>query len=648
MSTPTSGGFDVFDMADQYAAENGIDPSEIFAQKKEEPAPAPVEEVTEAPAEGKPKRKPWTPDASLLEGLPELTQKPTTYSKDEFQAEEDMGPLQNIADDMAIQESRETMNSLERINANIEDAKKRHGIKHLQIPEGQYHATITAAAGDTNYKRAQEKLDEIFKEVIETYPHFIREWLPGYGPNAVKTDGKIINIPTPPQEDAEAKDNGTSAPPEGLITNCPDPHDYQVPDEEPGVIKGDDAEVKVVIDKSQVGQIAWSEEEAAKIRKARTIELNIRESKPIDFGEISAVPDNLVDMVLEQYQRKTNDVTAALPASKYRCCFRGLSYPEVLDLTNSIELNSIDGERKKWSLCFEHMYNQSIGPWEEYILYKDPVNGMEVRCGVNEEIPEGVKDDDVHYVSKLEDFMRKTSYLDLEFMLWKILCATAMDKEIITIDCKAIHNGEVCGKTYDWIYSPQDLLVTDSINGAVLEDMKTAAEAGTMEDALRVYKTAPVAANNTVELSTSRWTLLYGHASGYEYVEHIYSMVNDLRNQMRDKNNGDPTLATTTMVAAALTAIKAILVPGPQGGYRYISGADNIIKAIRKMDEVDWQTTSQLVEMMVTPYQFDYSLRDIVCPQCKNKSSIRITSMLDLLFIVAQSLGNVQVELKVT
>jgi hypothetical protein len=112
------------------------------------------------------------------------------------------------------------------------------------------------------------------------------------------------------------------------------------------------------------------------------------------------------------------------------------------------------------------------------------------------------------------------------------------------------------------------------------------------------------------------------------------------------KNNNDPTIVSRALAIAALTVVKAILIPKEDGGYIRITGTDNLVKVIRMMDEVDWQTTSRLVKLMMEPYQIEFALRDIVCPQCHNRSNIKIRSMMNLLFIVAQSLSNVQIDLK--
>lgn len=647
--------FNLFDMAQSYAEESGVNAQDLF-KKPEEAAPAqedpkptqptlssesgPAPETADAP---KPKaRKPWVPDADLTADMPELHQGPVTYSKEEYREEGDGKDLLNIADESWKQESRETMDVMVRCQLNIEDCKKRRGYAKLAVPEGPYQVRITAAASDNNYERGQKDLDEIFDEIEETYPHFILEWAEGRGPDTKPAQGaKIINLPTDHSKD-EVDGFDPNDTREAMEKAAEQARAEYEKDHE-GTI-GEEA--RIIVDKSQLPSISWSEDEINKIKKARSIELVIKDVGTVEMGEIHDVPDNLVDMVLSQYQRKTNDVTAALPASQYRCTFVGLSYPEVLDLTNSVELNNVDGERKKWSICFEHIRNQSIGPWEEYVLYKDPATGNEVRINVNDEVPEGVDEDDVRYVSKFEDFMRKTSYLDLDFMLWKILCATAMDKEIISIDCHAIKkDGHVCGKTYDWVYSPADLLLPNSISEAVLQLMEKTGTVSTRDEIMTHYLESPVASKSTVKLNTSGWTVVFGHISAYEYVEEVFGFAEKLQQDIKENMKTDPTLTSRALASAALTVIKEILVPTPNGTGR-IKGPENIIKAINKMDEVDWQTTSELVRLMLEPYQLKFVMRDIVCPECKNRSDIEIEDMLNLLFIVARSLGNVQVELK--
>lgn len=649
----SSKDIDVMAMVDDYADKNQIDPATVFKQHpvsgkvkaelegtelptEDSPAPSP------APSAPAPKKKEWTPDPSLLAGMEEFEAQPVTYDKKDLELKDE--DLKNISDDNAMQDAIETMDELHRTHVNIEAAKKRHGISKFQIPPGEYHARITAAAGDTNYRRAQEGLDEIFNEIKKSIPEFIMEWMPGFEPKDQNgtvtppitedhlTGDKLIKLPTPPEN------------------NSPETPEQEEDSSEidPAPADSDSDEVKIIIDKRDLPEIGWTAEEMEKIRRSRTVELNIVESADLKFGEIEDISGNLVDRVLEPYHRKVNDVVASLPASHYRATFFGLSYPEVTDLSNSEKMNNTDGEWKKWSIVFDHIKNQSIGPWEEYAWYIHPETKKKIRMGFHDNPPAefGIDDKDIHRVSKFIDFLMKTSYIDLEFMLWKILCATAMDKEIVSVTCKSEKdNGAECGHSYDWVYAPSDLLLMDSIDVAVLEEMKKTGEAGTEEEILANYNESLVNSKNTVKLASSGINVIIGHASAYDYLTEIYPMLDSLE----ETDGTDPSVITTGMAYTTLIAIKGILVPKPDGtGHYRITDYEKIADTFRKLDSIDWTTVGKIVEMMIEPYRFEYSIRGLVCPKCKARSSIRIPNLERLLFTVARSLESVQVELKKT
>lgn len=631
--------FSVLDMANSYAAANDIDPADIF---KKEPVVENVKAETEAENnientdKEKPKaeKKPWVPDASLLEDMDEFSA-PVTYSKDEIKLDETEKVLKNIVDDNAIKDSTETMNEFDRKNANIEIAKKRHGIKHFQIPPGEYHVSIIAAAGDTNSKRAHEKLDEIFNEIKEVHPEFILEWIEENPKTNESTDVAEEVIEDTPATDETSTEDISYKPIRNVTPPTPEVNIDNINEED----------VKVVIDKSQLNEVSWSEEDITKIKKSRTVELNIVETSPIEYSEIQDIDSNMVDMVLAPYQRKYNDITAALPASRYRATFTGLSYAELTDLATSAEMNTIDAERKKWSICFNHIRNQNIGPWEEYKWYIDPDTKKKVKIDIRHNAPNHINPINVHSVSKFDDFMMKTSYLDLEFMIWKILCATAMDSEIISITCHAKNNGKECNHTYDWVYSPAELLRMDLIDPVILEEMKVTGEASTKEDILNNYNSSPLCSNNTVKLKSSGLSVVFGHISGYNHINEVYGLAEQLNDMIEAE---DPSSISKGYNIIMLKSVKAFLVPQNDGKYVRITGAENILKVIEALDEVDWQTIFELAKMMTEPYDFKYSFQNLVCPNCKNRSSIDIDNMTQLLFIVAQSLSAVQVVLKKT
>lgn len=626
--------FSVLDMAQEIAESSNMDIGDLF--KKPESNTKPEEKAGTLPViENKKEssvKKPWTPDESLLEGMDEMKSTPVVYSKDELKQEETNG-LKNIADDNAIQESRAAMDELTRKTANIEDVKKRMGISKLYIPEGPYQATILAAAGDIDYKRAQSGVEEILVEISKIYPSWIE-----YNNNTSELKDHNIDIP---------KSETSNNIPNDLKESTENTNIVDSKEEEVSVISddsGDKEDVKVVLNKSQLNNVSWSSEEIEKIRKARSVVLNIVETKDLEYSQIiDDVDENVIDTILDPYVRKNNDIRSPLPASKYRATFTALSYPEVIDLSNSQEVNNIDGEWKKWSICYNHMKNPSIGPWEEYDYYIDPTTKKQVRLESISSIPSHVNPDTVIHVSRFDDFLQKTSFIDLDFMLWKILCATAMNEEIISIDCHALNeNGVRCDNSYDWVYRPNDLLIIDSIDKAVLADMEKTNNANSLEEINEAYNSSMLKTNNTVKLTSSGIQVVFGHISAFDYLTDVYGAVKALE----DGPDDDVSIASKALNYSTLTVIKSFLIPTDGGRFLRVHGTKGLVKVIEQLDEIDWQTLTELVRIMIEPYQFRYALRDIVCPKCKNRSVITIEDMSRMLFIVARSLSSVNVELK--
>lgn len=615
---------------------NDIDPmdeiaiDEIKSATEKEPWPDDeVEEKAEEPVKFTPmtrdetpvkkEKKPWTPDAEVLAELGE-NQGPITFSKDEWKEEPTDHTLKNISDDNAIEGSKEQLNEMDSMIRNIEIAKRRWKIIKLEIPQGPYDYRIRNAASDDNSERAQAELDKIFDELLKFYPD-----------NIQVAPEQAVEMPVQPVDQNTTDNNQTDNPTEYIA-----PDINQITDTS-------DKDVKIIIDKSAANTIAWNEEELAKVRKSRSIELNIVEGSTIEFGEIEDADDNMVDRVLAPYQRKMNDSVASLPASRYRATFTGLTYTEVLDLSNSEALNSNDLENKRWSIAFDHIKNPSIGPWEEYKYYIDPNTKKKVKLSLNDPNPIGIDTADIHIVTKFDDFMSKTSFIDLSFILWKILCATSMEKEIISVTCRSKVNGKECGSSYDWVYSPRELLDMNNIDAAVLEEMKVTGEA-TGDDIIDNYNKSPLNSNDTVTLPTSKFVVQFGHISARKYLDDYYDDI--LYFQQMDENS-DPDLFQRHSISLMLTIIKAFLIPKEDGsGYVRINTKEGLHKVIASLDEIDYKTIVELAQLMMNPYTFQFSMKNLVCPKCQHRSTLPIRDISELLFIIARTLESVQVRLR--
>ena len=607
--------FNVMDMLDDYAADNEIDVADIFKKTEVDETKSTTQELNTSVNDNSasietPKKAIWTPDAELIKDMPELNKEtgveinPETYNK--------IPELKNGSDESVKENSGNEIDEMKEKLKKIEEAKIRHNIKNLHIPQGQYQVDIMLAASDNDNEKAQEQLDAFLNNIEKTFPSWI-----------------------------EYNDNYTPEKEQAKFTHDPDPDPDEVTDAE-----DDPDKLKIAINKRDSSNFAWTEDELNKIRKARVVELNIVDGRDIDFGNIKNVATNAVDDVLSKFKRKTNDVPGVLPASKYRATFSGLSYPESIDLITAGELNNYDSKMKMWTLAFNHIHNQSIGPWEEYREYIDPNTGKITRIDMYETLPDGIDKTDVWTITKFMDFMRKTSYLDLDFIIWKILCASSLDSELITITCRATKdNGQPCNKVYDWIYRPAELLNESKINVGILNDMKEAGEAQTADKIKNVYASSPVNGSSYVKLPNSGLMAVYGHANAYEYMNDMYSLIEENIKAATDENATDPSIVTKAMIYTAIPVIKGFIVPGDDGQYSRIVGVENIIKVLGCLDEVDWGVVSELHSLMTKPYAFEYVMKDVVCPDCHAKSDIRLSGVDRLLFIRAQTLRSVQVKL---
>ena len=575
----------------------------------------------------------WTPDEEDTKSLAELNRSSLgiMVDKDKYTEKEDT-TLRDVAEDHAIEDGAAAVDDLMIKTQAIEASKKRLHIVKLAIEDPAEHAAIFAIASDTNIQRRDEQLDARIKAYVEKFPSTVLEWESGFGPNikVVKNDLEPVE-PTPVTEviPAQPTVDETHTKEEDMeIISKATQNLEKIPD---AVID----KTVVRVNKEDVPHIFWDQEDVDKIKKSRKVELDIIETTPLEYNEVVELDENAIDSVLSQYTRKMNDVSSPLPASKYRATFTGLSYPEILDLSQSQELNTVDGLKKKWTIAFNHTKNPSIGQFKPFRYYIDPSTKKKVHLNAGEPVPEGAK---LEYGDAFDDFLRKTSFLDLDFILWKILCATTMENEVISINCHARHNGEECKKEYDWVYSTKNLLDMDKISPAVLEEMNKTATVSSQQEIEANYKDSFLASSSVIKLPHCGFRIMCGHKDAYEHINTIFGKVLEITEA---QNPAVSDALTVTM----LSVVKAVLVPY-NGSYAKITSVDGIMKVLKQLDEVDYQTVGEMMRVILEPYQFTYNLRDIVCPKCGNVSNIPIQDMSRMLFIVAQSLMSVQVVLK--
>ena len=170
--------------------------------------------------------------------------------------------------------------------------------------------------------------------------------------------------------------------------------------------------------------------------------------------------------------------------------------------------------------------------------------------------------------------------------------------------------------------------------------MKKSAEVSSLEDIQQNYKESMLSINNSIELPSSKFRVVFGHISAYDYLSTVYPETIKIR-------ENENAMVSEVHTCIPLYIVKYFLLPKEDGnGFIRVKGIHNMQRILANLNEIDWQTISELVKIMIEPYQLTYRVKDIIYPQCKTKSDIHIDKTDRMLFIVAQSLSNVVVTLK--
>lgn len=579
------------------------------------------------------KRREWKPDQKLIADMPELNVKPVTYSKDEFKIADDT-TLKNITDESAKKDAAIVLESLQLKDIRIQKIKEKYGIKHLNIPEYSedgknedlegkvMRCRILSVASDPKEEVAMAKLSEIFDDIVANHPEYIKEWIKE--PEQTTDEDLVEDV----EEDEEQ---------EVIEAN------YEVKKES---IPDDPSKVgfvsNVIIDKSNISNYGWTEEEFDKISKSREINLKIIDGMDLKFNKIIEEDDeNVIDSVLHEYRRKLKDVTVVLPASKYCGTMRGLSYIEMSDLSYQAELSPANLYNKGWTMIYDHFENISIG-LESYSYFIDPTTKQKIRITESTEIPEGCI---VKNVSRYEDFLMKTSFADYQFLLWKLLCATILESEIITLTCGTVTNGKRCNARFDWLYSPESLIDMSKMDPEILKGMKKSAECIGEKMISENYKESFLVKNQSVELPCSKIRCIFGHVSVYDYINKVLPSIPDL-NSLAEKED-DFDAAISVFLEGMLQVVKYFLIPREDGTAIKVSSVEGLKKIIKQLNEVDFATLNEVAQMVIKPFSYDFAIRGVECPKCKSKINIPVSNILQLIFQATRILSKTQVTLKV-
>ena len=323
-------------------------------------------------------------------------------------------------------------------------------------------------------------------------------------------------------------------------------------------------EAVIIIDKSGMGQINLTEEEHEKLEQVKKIKLEEIEVVDIKKFKTKKPKKHSLSKILKR-RSVAHTTNVVLPSSGYTAVVKGASTYEIASLAGNSQDLVIDAETK-WSTIYDKIVSTSIG--------------------------------DMNF----NDFLRATSQMDYEMLIYGILCATFPDADSFPLIC------DKCGKTFEHKYSIKSLILHEQMSDKLKELISVAVDnSHVLEDAKRVHNEAPVNQVTTIKLPVSGYIVDIHCQSAHEF---IYNSVKALSQE----NNQKYVQASTLSIF-----IKTIYIPDdindPETSYFEFSEAGEIAHIIYELQNKDILAITKYIEPL-TNISMDFGFKDVKCGFC--------------------------------
>lgn len=364
-------------------------------------------------------------------------------------------------------------------------------------------------------------------------------------------------------------------------------------------------EVTVIIDKSGMGDIIFTEEEQKRIEKAKRIKLVEVSEKKLQTLKIkkklSAEDDFKV--IKKSFDKSLSPVIAL--ASGYTCRMGNISAIEAIKLTQAPGTDTANSVLEKWSLIYDKLKQVSIGDFETF-----------------------------------DDFLANTAFSDYNNFIYGLLCSSYPEEDAITFTCKT----ESCVKNkvadFEIKYKNKQLirtdLVTEEQSQAMSEIINSAA---ILDKAKEVHAKAPI--NQTYRLAfddDSGIIIDFGFLTAKDTIERLY-------------NKLDPSLLTEENQASIVVAhsVQAIYVPDydaeDSDDYEYyeITDLNKIVQTLNSMNEYQNRLILSYLERLNGRYSISFGFSHVVCPTCKHDYGEYNMDLDRIVFLRVQQRLNTQI-----
>lgn len=356
--------------------------------------------------------------------------------------------------------------------------------------------------------------------------------------------------------------------------------------------------VEILIDKTGFGSnIELTPEERAKVSMASRIKITEVDTKELQTLRYNKVEGRSFLGSISEYESSPMQTPITLPASRYKCSVRGLSFGELSDIAIDHTNATYDQLNKKFSTIYNNITNVSIGKFKSY-----------------------------------DDFLKNTAYVDMDMFVFGMACSTLPEDDSVAMTCRRKN----CKKEYEHGYSPRGLINWESMDERLLKAFEDVSSANTPEEAKAEHEKSSIKLLKTVRMPESNIILEIGWASAYDY---LHGLCNLLLGDEFKKKYPEDVNSSLESAALMLTVVRSASVPRGDGEYDKYLDYEDIIQILVKMKANEFAMVAGIMAEYARAYSLSFVLKNVNCPHCGAHTDIVPISINDLVFTKFQALG---------
>lgn len=363
-------------------------------------------------------------------------------------------------------------------------------------------------------------------------------------------------------------------------------------DENDPEFKSKYSEAVVVIDKAGMGTVInFTEEERAKLEKAKVIKLEEVETIDLKFIKSKKKKKATVDKILNRISSsRTSPII--LPASGLTAEMKGCSTYEILDLVKQSD-NLLLDTQTKWSLIHNKVENTSIGKMD------------------------------------FDTFLKNVAATDISSFMYGIICSTYPSEDTLDLKC------EKCKKEFAHSYSIKSLIRAEKMNDSLKERIATIVDGSTTAlGARQVHNDAPVMQSKTFKLPVSGIVVEIGVQTAYDFIN----------NSMKELSENKDSKYNQAAVLSSIVRTLYIPDPDEEGSYIEYDNAADVSKVIYSLKETDILVLTKQGELILDNLSFEFGLMDVNCPNCKHHIDTVPMDLESILFWKYQQASNMKID----